>query len=62
MTPFGDRTPGPAQNPSPRERFLQEYEQSYATLRTDPQEWAEIQTERGAFDSTLMDGLKQSGD
>jgi hypothetical protein len=39
------------------ELFLREYEQAYADLRDDPEEWAEVQAERRAFDGSLMDGL-----
>jgi hypothetical protein len=42
------------------ELFLRDYEQAYAALRDDPQEWAEIQAERRAFDGALMDGLSAS--
>jgi hypothetical protein len=42
------------------ELFLQEYEQAYAELRENPEEWAEVQAERGEWDGTLMDGLKKA--
>lgn len=39
------------------ELFLREYEQAYAALRETPDEWAEVEEERRAFDGSLMDGL-----
>ena len=39
------------------ELFLREYEQAYAALREDPEEWADVEAERRAFDGSLMDGL-----
>jgi hypothetical protein len=41
-----------------RELFLKEYQEAYAALRADPEEWAEVEAERRAFDATLMDGLE----
>ena len=44
------------------ELFLQEYEQAYSELRNDSEAWAEVETERRAFDGTLMDGLERADD
>lgn len=44
------------------ELFLREYEQAYAALRNDPEEWAEVEAERRAFDGSLMDGLGSDED
>ena len=41
-----------------RELFLKEYQEAYAALREDPEAWADVEAERGAFDGTLMDGLE----
>lgn len=41
------------------ELFLQDYEQAYSELRSDPAAWADVETERRAFDGTLMDGLDE---
>jgi hypothetical protein len=44
------------------EMFLREYEQAYAALREDPEEWAEVEAERRSFDGSLMDGLGSDED
>ena len=45
-----------------REMFLREYEQAHAALQEDPDEWAQVQAERRAFDGSLMDGLDSDED
>lgn len=40
-----------------RQRFLQELNAAYATLRADPRTWEAIEQERRAWDVTLPDGL-----
>src|SRR5579883_3569738 len=41
-----------------RHRILELSNQAYAALRADPIAWQEIQEERVAWDSTLLDGLE----
>jgi hypothetical protein len=45
-----------------REMFLREYEQAHQALQEDPDEWAQVQAERRAFDGSLMDGLDSDED
>jgi len=40
-----------------RQRFLEQVNAAYATLRTDPRTWEAIEGERRAWDVTLSDGL-----
>lgn len=40
-----------------RQRFLEQLNAAYATLRADPRAWEEIERERRAWDVTLPDGL-----
>jgi len=40
-----------------RQRFLEEVNAAYATLRADPRAWKAIEGERRAWDATLPDGL-----
>jgi len=41
-----------------RDKFLDEVNAAYATLRNDPKAWKEEQAERALWDKTLADGLK----
>jgi hypothetical protein len=41
-----------------RDKFLDEVNAAYATLRSDPKAWKEEQAERALWDTTLADGLK----
>ncbi|HXB74841.1 MAG TPA: hypothetical protein VNY05_41810 [Candidatus Acidoferrales bacterium] len=41
-----------------RDKFLDEVNAAYATLRSDPKAWKEEQAERALWDKTLADGLK----
>jgi hypothetical protein len=40
-----------------RQRFLEQVNAAYATLRADPRTWERIEDERRAWDATLPDGL-----
>ena len=40
-----------------RQRFLEQVNAAYATLRADPRAWKAIEGERRAWDVTLPDGL-----
>ncbi len=40
-----------------RQRFLEQVNAAYATLRADPRTWKAIEAERRAWDVTLPDGL-----
>jgi predicted transcriptional regulator len=40
-----------------RQRFLQQVNAAYATLRADPRAWEAVEAERRAWDATLPDGL-----
>jgi len=40
-----------------RQRFLEQLNDAYATLRADPRTWEAIEAERRAWDATLPDGL-----
>jgi hypothetical protein len=40
-----------------RQRFLEQVNAAYATLRADPRAWKAIEAERRAWDATLPDGL-----
>jgi predicted transcriptional regulator len=40
-----------------RQRFLEQVNAAYATLRDDPRTWEEIEAERREWDTTLADGL-----
>jgi predicted DNA-binding protein len=40
-----------------RDKFLDEVNAAYATLRNDPKAWKEEQAERTLWDKTLADGL-----
>jgi hypothetical protein len=40
-----------------RQRFLEQVNAAYATLRADPRAWEAIEGERRAWDVTLPDGL-----
>jgi predicted DNA-binding protein len=40
-----------------RDKFLDEVNAAYATLRNDPKAWKEEQAERALWDKTLADGL-----
>ena len=41
-----------------RDKFLDEVNAAYATLRSDPKAWKEEQAERALWDKTLADGFK----
>jgi hypothetical protein len=41
-----------------RKRLLEGANEGYATLRNDPEAWAEELAERAAWDSTLSDDLE----
>ena len=41
-----------------RDKFLDEVNAAYAALRADPKAWKDEQAERGLWDQTLADGLK----
>ena len=41
-----------------RKMFLDALNLGYAALRADPEAWAEFESERNAWDATLMDGLE----
>lgn len=40
-----------------RQRFLEQVNAAYASLRADPQTWEAVEAERRAWDATLTDGL-----
>ena len=40
-----------------RQRFLEQVNAAYATLRADPRSWAALEAERRSWDVTLADGL-----
>ncbi len=40
-----------------RRVFLEEVNKAYATLRQNPDAWAEVEKERAEWDATLADGL-----
>jgi len=40
-----------------RQRFLEQVNAAYASLREDPRAWEEIEAERREWDATLGDGL-----
>lgn len=40
-----------------RDKFLDEVNAAYATLRNDPKAWKKEQAERALWDKTLADGL-----
>ena len=40
-----------------RQTFLEQLNQDYAALRTDPAEWKRVEGERKAWEVTLGDGL-----
>ena len=40
-----------------RQRFLEQVNAAYATLRSDPRAWAALEAERRSWDVTLADGL-----
>ncbi len=40
-----------------RQRFLEQVNAAYATLRADPRTWAAVEAERRSWDATLADGL-----
>jgi hypothetical protein len=40
-----------------RQRFLEQVNAAYATLRADARTWDAIESERRAWDATLPDGL-----
>jgi len=40
-----------------RQRFLEQVNAAYATLRADPRSWETIEAERRAWDVTLPDGM-----
>jgi hypothetical protein len=40
-----------------RQRFLEQVNAAYASLRKDPRSWDEIEAERREWDATLGDGL-----
>ncbi len=40
-----------------RQRFLEQVNSAYASLRADPRTWAAIEDERRVWDATLADGL-----
>ncbi len=40
-----------------RQRFLEQVNAAYATLRADPRSWEAIEAERRAWEATLPDGL-----
>lgn len=43
-----------------RQRFLDQVNAAYASLRADPRKWRDIEAERKAWDRTLGDGLEVS--
>jgi hypothetical protein len=40
-----------------RQRFLEQVNAAYASLRDDPRAWEDVEAERSAWDATLADGL-----
>jgi predicted transcriptional regulator len=40
-----------------RKEFLERLNADYATVRADPEAWAELEVERKLWDATLTDGL-----
>jgi predicted DNA-binding protein len=42
-----------------RDKFLDEMNAAFATLRNDPKGWKQEQAERALWDKTLADGLKE---
>jgi hypothetical protein len=40
-----------------RQRFLEQVNAAYTTLRADPRTWAALEAERRSWDATLADGL-----
>jgi hypothetical protein len=40
-----------------RQRFLEQVNAAYASLRADPRAWKAVEAERRAWDATLPDGL-----
>jgi hypothetical protein len=40
-----------------RQRFLEQVNAAYATLRADPRAWRSVENERREWDGTLGDGL-----
>lgn len=47
----------PAVEAHRRRQFLEEVNRAYASLKRDSEAWAEVETERAKWDSTLLDGL-----
>lgn len=45
-----------------RKRFLEEANQAYALLRSNPKAWAEESAERKAWDKALGDDLEREAD
>jgi hypothetical protein len=43
-----------------RQRFLEQVNAAYASLRADPRAWKAVEAEREAWDVTLADGLAAS--
>ena len=43
-----------------RQRFLEQVNAAYASLRADPKAWRAVEAEREAWDVTLADGLAVS--
>lgn len=41
-----------------RQHILDQANAQYATLRADPEAWAEVQAERAIWETTLADGLE----
>lgn len=42
-----------------RQRFLEEVNTAYAAIRQDEKAWSAVETERGEWDATLLDGLQE---
>ncbi len=44
------------------EEFFAQLNSAYEALRADPASWAEVETERVAWEATLADGLEEDGE
>jgi predicted transcriptional regulator len=45
-----------------RALFWQEFESSWERIRSDPEQWAQVQAERAVWDRTLKDGIDPDED
>lgn len=41
-----------------QDRVLDEFNEAYARVKNNPDEWADMEKERKVWDNTLMDGLE----